>query len=83
MEIIFEGIVEILKFVLWYLLWCLMLFNFGRIFLLLATFGKYPRGVQTENDVNFISSVGLGVLFAIWSSIAIYNNWGNLVGMAV
>jgi len=76
MDSILEAIVEFIKFVLWYICWCLVLFNTGRIFLLLVTLGHYPHGEKLEKDVNFISSVGVGVLFAIWSTIAIYNNWG-------
>ncbi len=75
-ETIFEFVVGVLKFILWYILWCIVLFNLGRAFLLLVTLGKYPRGIKLEKDVNLISGVGVGVLFAVWSSIAIYNNWG-------
>ena len=75
MDSILEAIIEFIKFVLGYIFWCLLLFNIGRIFLLLVTLGKYPRGDKLEKDVNLISGVGVGVLFAIWSSIAIYNNW--------
>ncbi len=82
MDSILEVIVEFIKFVLWYIFWCLVLFNIGRIFLLLVTLGNYPRREKLEKDVNLISGVGVGVLFAIWSTIAIYNNWGSYAGTA-
>jgi hypothetical protein len=82
MDSIVEGIVEFIKFVLWYILWGLLLFNLGRIFLLLVTLGNYPRGDNLEKDSNLISGVGMGVLLAIWSTIAIYNNWGPYTGSA-
>jgi hypothetical protein len=55
-----------------------VLFNLGRAFLLLVTLGKYPRGIKLEKDVNLISGVGVGVLLAVWTSIAIYNNCGGI-----
>lgn len=82
MDSILEAIVEFIKFVLWNIFWSFVLFNIGRIFLLLITLGNYPRGEKLEKDVNLISGVGVGVLFAIWSIIAIYNNWGLYVGTA-
>ncbi len=81
MDSIIESILEILKFILWYILWCILLFNLGRIFLLICSLGKYPRGIKVEKDSNFISGVGIGVLFAMWSSIAINNNWNNIAGV--
>ena len=59
-----------------------MLFNLGRVFLLLVTLGKYPRGIKLEKHVNLISGVGVGIMFSLWALIAIYNNWGDIVGTA-
>ncbi len=79
MDTIIEAISEILKFILWYVLWSVVLFNIGRTFLLVATVGNYPRGIKLEKDINLISGVGLGVLFVAWSSLAVYNNWSNII----
>jgi len=82
MDSILEVIFEFIKFVFWNIFWCLVLFNIGRIFLLLVTLGNYPRGEKLEKDANLISGVGVGILFAIWSTIAIYNNWKPYAGTA-
>ena len=82
LETIVEFVIEVIKFIFGYIFWSIVLFNLGRIFLLIVTLGKYPCGAKLENDGNYISGVGVFVLFLIWSSIAVYNNWGNIVGSA-
>jgi len=80
MDSILEAIAEVLKFILWYVLWCIVLFNLGRASLLLVSLGKYPHGIKLKRDANFISGIGISVLFTSWLSLVMYNNWGNIIG---
>lgn len=80
MDSLLEAIVELIKFVFGCIFLSLMLFNIGRIFLLLVTLGNYPRREKLEKDINLITGAGLGVLFTVWAAIAIYNNWGLIAG---
>jgi hypothetical protein len=73
-DFIAEGLVATVKFIFEWLLWSSVLFNLGRITLLLCTLGRYPRGDALDRDVNRIALVGLLALVCLWSAIAIYNN---------
>jgi hypothetical protein len=73
-EEIAKGFVAVAKFVAYYIIWSLALFNIGRAALLLVTLGRYPRGAAVERHTNQISLVGLGVLVLAWSLVAVYNN---------
>lgn len=53
-----------------------VLFNVGRISLLLVTLGSYPRGHILERDVVRIAWAGVVVVFLVWAAIALYNNYG-------
>jgi uncharacterized membrane protein YcaP (DUF421 family) len=66
--------VSVLKFVISTVLWSLVLFNLGRAVLLLFTLGRYPRGPALRQHSNRISFVGVLVLVALWTSIAVHNN---------
>jgi hypothetical protein len=63
-----------LKFVVSYVLWSLVLFNLGRVVLLICTLGRYPRGKALVEHVNRISFVGVLVIVGLWVSIAVHNN---------
>lgn len=80
---IVEIIAEFLKAILWDIIWRAVLFNLGRIFLLIITAGAYPHGIKLEKDINFISAAGFGMLLSAWSSIAIYNNWSDIAGLVI
>jgi hypothetical protein len=73
-EEITNGIVSVIKSIFYVLVWQFVLFNVGRITLLLVTVGRYPKGRLVELHVNRISLVGLAVLFTAWSAVAIHNN---------
>ena len=73
-DLIVDGVVAVAKFVFEWLVWGFVLFNLGRISLLLCTFGRYPHGLALERDTNRIALTGLLVLVCVWSAIAIYNN---------
>lgn len=73
-EDILKGVLGVIKWLAWHLLFEIILFNVGRVFLLVVTGLKYSRGVYVELHQSSISMVGLGVIFAIWACIAVYNN---------
>ena len=73
-EEIANGIVAVIKFIAYHIIWSFVLFNLGRVSLLLVTLGQYPRGLNAQRYVNQISLVGILVLVLAWSVVAIYNN---------
>jgi len=73
-EEITNGFVAVVKFIAYYIIWSVVLFNLGRASLLLVTLGRYPRGLDAQRNVNQISLVGILVLILAWSLVAIYNN---------
>ena len=73
-EEITNGVIAAIKFILYYIVWSVVLFNLGRASLLLVTLGQYPRGLDAQRNVNQISLVGILVLVLAWSLVAIYNN---------
>ena len=79
MEEIGEGFLRIiggaLRWFLWEILFHIVLFNLGRLFLLIVTLGKYPRGSVVETDVEKISWAGVAVVLFTWLAIALYNNY--------
>ena len=78
MEEIAESILRIIggaiRWFLWELIFRIILFNMGRLFLLLLTIGRYPRGYALEKDDEKIIWAGIAILVVIWTTIAIYNN---------
>ena len=69
-----SGVAAVVKFIAYYIIWSFVLFNLGRVSLLLVTLGQYPRGHDAQRHVNQISFVGIFVLVLAWSAVAIYNN---------
>jgi len=67
-------IVESLKIVFFSIVWSAVLFNVGRLVLLICTFGRYPRGRMLELHANRISGVGVLFLACAWIGIAGYNH---------
>ena len=75
-EGLFRGILSILRWVVVELILHIVLFNLGRLVLLVATLGRYPRGELSEKEIGKISWLGVFVIVAIWGAIALYNNYG-------
>ncbi len=69
-----NSVVAVVKFVAYYIIWSFVLFNLGRVSLLLVTLGQYPRGLDAQRHTNQISLVGILLLVLAWTAIAIYNN---------
>ncbi len=77
-EIILRPILTIIGYVVWDIIFLIILFNIGRVFLLIASFGKYPRGEYLEKHRDRIAGVGFAMVVLAWTCIAIYNNFGGL-----
>ena len=73
-EEITNGVIAVVKFIAYYVIWSFALFNLGRASLLVVTLGKYPRGLDSQRHVNQISLVGILILVMAWSAVAVYNN---------
>ncbi|RAN82530.1 hypothetical protein B5P43_00025 [Bacillus sp. SRB_336] len=73
-EEITNGVVAVVKFIAYYIIWSFVLFNLGRASLLVITLGQYPRGLDAQGHVNQISLVGVLILVLAWSAVAVYNN---------
>jgi hypothetical protein len=69
-----NSAVAVVKFIAYYVIWSFVLFNLGRMSLLVVTLGQYPRGLYAQRHVNQISLVGILVLVLAWTAIAICNN---------
>ncbi len=74
LEAIWRGILTVVRFIFWDILFETICFYLGRFTLLLFTLGHYPRGTAVERDINFIGIVGLVVLAFIWVAIALVDN---------
>ena len=73
-NLIADGFVVVVKFVIIAVVWNFVLFNLGRVTMLVVTLGRYPRGRALENDSHRVAVTGLIILVCVWSAIAIYNN---------
>ena len=67
MEEILEGVARVvwgfLRWLLWELFFQTVFFNIGRVFLLVVTLGRYPRGELRQEQYDRVAVVGLlGVL---------------------
>jgi hypothetical protein len=72
-----KFVADALKFVFFAMLWSLVLFNLGRLALLICTAGRYPRGRALELHADRISLVGFAVLICAWSAIALHNHFSH------
>ena len=73
-ETLLKGIWGVVRFVLWQILFQIVLFNIGRVFLLVITLGKYPRFKHIEKDSEKIALLGFFLVIIAWLAIAINNN---------
>ncbi len=75
-EGLFRGVIGILRWIVFEFIIQIVLFNLGRIVLLLTTLGQYPRGKLSEKEGGIISLLGIFVIVLVWCTIALYNNYG-------
>ncbi len=78
MEEIAEGLFRFIgaaiRWLLFEFVFQFLIFNLGRLVLLLLTLGKYPRGDTVRKDETKIGLFGLAIIFGLIVAIGIYNN---------
>jgi hypothetical protein len=62
------------RFLLVTVIWQCVLFNLGRMTLLLLTAGRYPRGRTLGLHTQRITCMGMVVLLGVWMVVALYNH---------
>lgn len=77
-ETIFSFVIEIIKLIIYVVIWSYVLFFIGVAVLKVFTFFKYPTGMQFEKHINVISGVGLNSIYIFWACIATYNFSQNI-----
>jgi predicted metal-binding membrane protein len=65
---------RVAKFLFFHIVINVVMFEAGRLVLLMATIGRYPRGRFVEIHHNRIVVTGILVVIAAWSVVAIHNN---------
>lgn len=70
-----EGVFAILRWVAVEALWNAVLFNLGRVALLIVTVGKFPRQHDLSRSADAISFAGVAALVLLWVLVALANNW--------
>lgn len=73
-EQVVHAVASAIRFFVVTVIWQFVLFNLGRMTLLLLTVGRYPRHRDLRLRVNSITFVGSLVLLVLWSAVAVYNN---------
>ena len=73
-----RPILAALRFVLVHLLVNVILFNLGRLALLLVSLGRYPRGRDLVAHEGRISACGVLVIVLVWFGIALFNHFANV-----
>jgi hypothetical protein len=66
------------RFVLVHLLIDVILFNLGRVALLIISVGRYPRGRQLAAHDRRISLCGILVVVLVWCGIALFNHFAKV-----
>jgi hypothetical protein len=69
--------VTALRFVFVHFLYNIVLFNLGRVALLLVSFGRYPRGRTLSAHEGRISACGVLVVILVWCGIALFNHFAH------
>ncbi|GEM_PF-968646 len=83
LETIFNFFIEVMKLIIYTIVWNFVLFYIGVFILKILSLNKYPVGLQFEKHVNVISFVGINAIYILWSSIATYNYSENVYFLAV
>jgi hypothetical protein len=70
-----DFIWEVIKMIIYVIIWGIILYCIGYAVAWAFTLGKYPKGPRSQRQTNLISGAGLLFLVAVWFGIAGYNNF--------
>jgi len=63
-----------IRFILWEIVFNIIMFNIGRLTLLVITLGKYSGFKHLQKDTEKIALLGIFMVVLAWIALAIYNN---------
>ena len=70
-----DFIWEIIKMIIYMIIWAFILYSIGYAVVWIFTLGRYPKGQRSRRQTNLISGVGFLFLVAVWFGIAGCNNF--------
>lgn len=73
-ELVSNAIGSAARFIVKVIIWDFVLFQLGRVVLLMVTFGRYPTSKDCERARDRIQWVGIAALVMAWVVIAVFNN---------
>ena len=72
-----RAIVTALRYLFVHFLYNVVLFNLGRVALLIVSLGRYPRGRNLSAHEGRISAFGVLVVVLVWCVIALFNHFSH------
>ena len=73
-EIIANVVGPAVRFIVRVIIWDVVLFQLGRVVLLVVTFGRYSTRKDCEQVRGRIQWAGMAALVIAWAAIAVFNN---------
>ena len=75
MDDIVDFIWGVIKVVIHFIIWGIILYCIGYAVIWAFTLGRYPKRPRSKRQTNLISGAGLLFLVVVWFGIAGYNNF--------
>ena len=75
MNDVIDFIGEIIKTIIYIIIWGIILYCIGYAVVWGFTLGRYPKGPRSKLQTNIISGAGLLFIVVVWFGIAGYNDF--------